>query len=96
MPLIPAKKQKTPAYIREIQVHKLWTKVYSQQGLTAMLLCILVEVLTRANVKRGKRLNDLKFGTFISCFLSNGAASMAVKGLNTVACTGICACTNAC
>ena len=34
MPLPPAKKQK--ACIREIQVHKLWTKVYSQKGLTAM------------------------------------------------------------
>ena len=29
-------KIKTPAGIREIQVHKLWTKVYSQKGLTAM------------------------------------------------------------
>ena len=38
MPLVPAKKQKTPACIREIQVHKLWTKVYSQQGLTAMYI----------------------------------------------------------
>ena len=36
MLLPPAKKQKTPACIREIQVHKLWTKVYSQKGLTAM------------------------------------------------------------
>ena len=30
------KKQKTPAYIREIQVYRLWTKAYSQKGLTAM------------------------------------------------------------
>ena len=30
------KKQKTLACIREIQVHKHWTKVYSQKGLTAM------------------------------------------------------------
>ena len=36
MPLVPAKKQKIPACIREIQVHKLWTKVNSKQGLTAM------------------------------------------------------------
>ena len=36
MPLVLAKTRKTPACIREIQVHKLWTKVYSQQGLTAM------------------------------------------------------------
>ena len=32
------KKQKTPACIREIRVHKLWTKVYSQMELTAMQL----------------------------------------------------------
>ena len=32
-----AKKQKTLVCIREIQVHKLWTKVYSQSGLTAMI-----------------------------------------------------------
>ena len=38
MPLLPAKKQKTPACIREIQVHKLWTKVYSQKGLTVIKL----------------------------------------------------------
>ena len=36
MLLPPAKKQKTLACIREIQVHELWTKVYSQKGLTAM------------------------------------------------------------
>ena len=36
MPPPSVKKQKTPARIREIQVHKLWTKVYSQQGLTTM------------------------------------------------------------
>ena len=36
VPLPPAKKQKILACIREIQVHKLWTKVYSQKGLTAM------------------------------------------------------------
>ena len=37
-PLLPAKKQKTLACIREIQFHKLWIKVYSQKGLTAMQL----------------------------------------------------------
>ena len=37
MPLPPVTKQKTPAYIREIQVYKCWTKVYSRKGLTAML-----------------------------------------------------------
>ena len=30
-----------------------------------------------------KGLNDLKFGTFIGCFQSDGAASMGVKGLRT-------------
>ena len=35
-PLPPVKKQKTLASIREIQVHKHWTKVYSRKGLTAM------------------------------------------------------------
>ena len=36
MLLPPVKKRKTLACIREIQVHKFWTKVYSQKGLTAM------------------------------------------------------------
>ena len=44
MLLPPAKKQKTPACIREIQVHKLLTKVYSQKGLTAMV-CAMVTVV---------------------------------------------------
>ena len=44
------------------------------------MLCILVGVLLRAHVKRGKCLNDFKFGTSIGPhFLSDGAASMAVK-----------------
>ena len=43
--------------------------------------CILIEILSRVHTKEGKSLNDLKFGTFIGCFLSEGAASMAVKGL---------------
>ena len=36
MPLPPAKNKRPLACIREIQVHKLWTRVYSQKGLTAM------------------------------------------------------------
>ena len=36
MLLLPVKKQKTPACIREIQVHRLWTKVYSPRGLTSV------------------------------------------------------------
>ena len=36
MPLLPVKKQKTPACLREIQVYRLWTKVYSPRGMTPM------------------------------------------------------------
>ena len=43
-------------------------------------LCILIEVLSRAHAKEGS-LNDLKSGTSTNCFLSDGAASTAVKGL---------------
>ena len=45
------------------------------------VLCILIEILSRGHAKRGKGLNDFKFGTFIRPFTSDGAASMAVKGL---------------
>ena len=45
MPLVPVKKQKTPACIREIQVHKNWTKVYSRQWLTAMISTSLLLLL---------------------------------------------------
>ena len=45
------------------------------------MMCILVEVLLRANAKRGICFNDFKFGTSIGRhFSSDGAASMAVKG----------------
>ena len=62
--LPPTKKLKALACIREIQVHKLWTNVYSQKGLTAMLLqlakttgfvnlCNLVqgELVVQTNIK---------------------------------------------
>ena len=44
MPLPPAKKLRTLDCIREIQVHKLWTKVYCQKGLTAVIppLCLFL------------------------------------------------------
>ena len=45
------------------------------------ILCILVEVLSRVQTKRVKRLNDFRFGTSIGRFSSDGAASTAVKGL---------------
>ena len=44
-------------------------------------LCILGEVLSRAQLKRVKSCNHLKFGTSIGHFLSDGVASTAVKGL---------------
>ena len=44
------------------------------------VLCVLIEFLSRAHVE-GKRLYDFKFGNFIGRFPSDGAASMAVKGL---------------
>ena len=42
MPLPPAKKLRTLDCIREIQVHKLWTKVYCQKGLTAVIIFSLL------------------------------------------------------
>ena len=45
------------------------------------ILCILVEVLSRAHANRGKSLNDFKFGTSIGHFPSDGAESTAVTGL---------------
>ena len=45
MPLPPAKKQKTLACIREIQVLKLCTKVYSQKWLTQLWTQVFVVVL---------------------------------------------------
>ena len=45
------------------------------------ILCILVEVLSRAHAKEEKSLNDLKFGTVVGRFASGTLASMAVKGL---------------
>ena len=45
------------------------------------ILCILIELFSPAHAKGGKKLNGFKFGTFICCFLSEGMASMAMKGL---------------
>ena len=45
------------------------------------ILCILVEVLSRAHAKKGKCRNDFKFGTFIGRFSSDDATSTAMKGL---------------
>ena len=57
MPRVPAKKQKTPACIRKIQVHKLWTKVYSQQGLAAMHnVCSIDEIGAPTHVHSGDKI----------------------------------------
>ena len=53
--------------------------------------CLLIEILSRTHAKGAKKkrekkkesLNDFKFGTFVGRFPSDGAASMAVKGLST-------------
>ena len=42
---------------------------------------ILIEVLSRAHAKGRKGLINFKFDTFIDRFPSDGAASVAVKGL---------------
>jgi len=42
------------------------------------ILCILVEVISRAYANGEKSLNGFKFGTFIRRFPSDGAASMPV------------------
>ena len=48
------------------------------------LLCILTEVLSRAHAKgQTKSPNDFRFGTPTGRFPSDGAASMAVKGLKS-------------
>ena len=45
------------------------------------VLSVLIHVVLRAHAKRGKSLNDFKFGTSIGRSSSDGAASSAVKGL---------------
>ena len=47
------RKKKTLACIREIQVHKLWTKVYSQKGLTAILSLKLLQHWNTLHLPKG-------------------------------------------
>ena len=42
-------------------------------------MCVLVKILSRANVKNTKRLKGLKFLAFIGCLFSSDV--MAVEGL---------------
>ena len=53
-------------------------------------LCILIEILSPAHAKGRKGLDDVKFGTFTGRFPSDGAASMAVKGLIEAFRTSLC------
>ena len=53
-------------------------------------LCILIEIFSPAHAKGEKKLNDFKFGTFTGRFPSDGAASMAVKGLIEAFRTSLC------
>jgi len=48
-----------------------------------LVLCILIEILSRAQTKGKRDLNDFKFGTFFGRFPNDSAGSMAVKGLST-------------
>ena len=45
------------------------------------ILCILIDISSRAHAKGKKDLNVFKFGTFVGRFPSDGETSMAVKGL---------------
>ena len=46
------------------------------------MLCISTEIFSPAHAKAGKKdLIGFKFGTFVGRFQSNGASSIAVKGL---------------
>ena len=44
------------------------------------ILCILIEVLSRAHLIGGKCLSDFRFGTFIGRFPSDSTVRIAVKG----------------
>ena len=46
------------------------------------VLCILVEVISRPQTKRGKSLNVFKIDTSVSRFPSHSGASTAMKRLN--------------
>ena len=55
----------------------------SEGRITSLLsvLCILIEVLSLAQAKGKKVLNDFKFGIFTGHFPDDDTTSMAVKGL---------------
>ena len=47
-------------------------------------MCILIEISSRDHAKGKKDLNGFKFGNSVGRFPSDGAATMAVKGLITI------------
>ena len=47
----------------------------------SVLRILIKKIFSRAHLKGKKGRNDFKFGTFIDRFQSDGAASVAVKGL---------------
>ena len=59
------------------------------------ILCILIEILSRAHAKGKKSLKGFEFGGFIGRFPSNRAAGIAVKGsmLAYISSSGV-TCTN--
>ena len=50
-------------------------------NLLSVLGILLGFLFTCSYAKGGKAVNDFKLGTFVGCFQSDGAESMAVKGL---------------
>ena len=52
------------------------------------VLCILIQILSHAHTKgaKKKKKNGFRHGAFIGRFLSDGAASMAVRGLRGDTC----------
>ena len=67
--------------LKSVHIHAANSTFDGPITILLSVLCILVEVLSRAQAKSGKSLNDFKFGTSIGRFPSDGAASTAVKGL---------------
>ena len=55
------------------------------------VLCILIQILSHAHTKgeEEKNINSFKLGAFIGRLLSDGAASMAVKGLRGDTCMAV-------
>jgi len=53
---------------RKVHTYKLANSVFDGPVTTYQILCILVDILSHADAKRRKGLNDFKFGTSIGHF----------------------------